>query len=142
MDDNEYENYLPSLSTNGWLESKETIMTQVFLYFLAGDVYQSNTFKDQVYTLKEVLKESKSDGDLESLLSKYLHSLYRAYFAVVTPNIKVETLEELNEIRYNIDIEAIDDDGKKYKLSRIIQTRDSEILNYQELLNNYKIIKR
>lgn len=137
-----FETKLPSLSTDSWLESKEAIMVRVFLYFLGGDMYQSNTFKDQVYTLKEVLKESKTDTDLEALLEKYLHSLYRCYFEVVTPKIEVEELHELGEIRYNIDIETIDDKGNKYKLSRIIQKRDNEIINYQELLHNFKYIKK
>lgn len=134
-----YDQVVPSLSTDNWLTSKEAIIEKVFIYFLAGEVSQTNIYRNQVYTLKEITQSTKEEGGIKGKIEDYLKSLYSPYFPSVEPKVTLEELDD--EIRYIIDIDFKDEEGKNYNLNRILQMKNNDILNYQELLSNYKILK-
>lgn len=134
-----YDQYLPTLSSEGWLTNKEAIIEKLFIYFLAGDVYQSNTFKDYVYTLKEAIQRSDDNHPLQDLISEYLTRLYEDFFPVVEPTITIQETD--TDLLYTIDLKLVDEDKKEYNIQRILQSRDSKIINWQELLFSYKALK-
>lgn len=131
---------LPTLTLDGWVNSKEALIEKLFIYFLAGDVYQSNTYKSQVYTLKEIIHSATGRDPIEEKISTYLQQLYEPYFMTVTPKITIEETE--SRMNYIIDIDFMDEDGKKYNFNRILQMKENNVENFLELLFNYKVTKK
>lgn len=132
---------LPTLSSDGWLENKESIIEKLFIYFLAGDMYQSNTFADYVYTLKECIQRSDDHNHpLEDNIIDYLTKLYENFFPIVEPTVTIE--EQDDRLHYIINLTLKESDGKTYQMNKIIQSRDNVIINYQELLYSYKALKK
>lgn len=133
-------NPLPTLTSDGWIYNKETLIERLFIYFLASDVYQSNTFKDHIYSLKGILQSHSKSRTMEEEISTGLIRLYEPYFPIVEPKVTVE--DTGTRLKYVIDIDFKDSDGKSYQFSRILQMRENNIENFQELLFNYKAIKK
>lgn len=132
---------LPTLSMDGWIDNKESLVERLFIYFLAGDTFQSNTFVNTVYTLKECIQKSDDrNHPLEDLIVDYLSKLYSDFFPIVEPSVKIE--EEDNRVHYIIELTVKDEEGKSYDMKRILQSRDNKIINLQELLYSYKVLKK
>lgn len=128
---------IPTLTLDGFLNTKKLQMSKLFEYYLASDYSQSNTFAGSVCSLKYVL--AKSGGDAMTIkrgIESDLSALYGNHFSTVTPDVNVYEPEGTGKIVVEINVTATHD-GETYTLLKSINYDKGDIEGFNEMLDKY-----
>ena len=121
------ESTLPTLSLDGYLTNKHLLISKLWIYYLASNKSQSNTFS--IHSFKYDLSTSTVDRSLASTIENSLSSLFGAYFDKVAADVDVKTDSGTNTQYCKIALTLTDDD-KKYYLYKELESKNGEITNY------------
>lgn len=129
--------YLPSLGADGWLENKKAIMEKLFLYYIASDYNQSNTFYTFIRSLKYDLFQSYDEHNVRTLVENSIIDLYSPYFDDVNAITKLRYVPDSKIVEITIDVKCTYN-NETFKLSKVIEGNidESVIVNYDALLGN------
>lgn len=120
---------IPSLSVDGYLTNKHTMMMKLFEYFLSTDYSQSNTFMFKIASFKYIINIHKDPTDVKRLIISTLSDMYLRYYQQVTVNVTIAT--DTSSVRYHIDITATEGDDV-YDLSYSIVNKNGILRSYDE----------
>lgn len=129
-------NAIPSLTEVGYIENKNVQMTKLFGYFMAADYSQCSLLRGGSASLKHILAKYPDPDECATGIKGALENLYGSYFDRVT--VYVESEELANNV-VNLTIEVIctdNDDGKQYKLSREIKTKEGNMIEFEKQLDS------
>lgn len=118
---------LPTLTLDGYLTNKHLLISKLWIYYLASNKSQSNTFS--IHSLKYDLNTSRVDRSLASGIESSLVSLFGSYFDKVAADIDVKTDKTTNTQFCKIALTLTDED-KKYYLYKELESKNGEITNY------------
>ena len=108
-------------------------MKKLFVYFMASDFSQSNTFNNQIASLKYIMTMYHDSADIKREIEKALTKLYGAHFDTVSPVVTI-TYDTENAITlYGINIAAVYN-GESFVLDRTINSNLSNIATYETAL--------
>ena len=128
---------VPTLTLDGFLNTKKLQMSKLFEYYLASDFSQSNTFYGQVCSLKYILAKSGGDADtIRSGIVADLSKLYGNHFTTVTPDVNVYQPEGTGKIVVEIDLTATFN-GETFRLTKNISYDKGDIEGFTDLLDKY-----
>jgi len=124
---------LPTLTISGFVFDKNIIMKKLFEYFITSDYSQSTLYYGKITSLKYCISENRGDTTaIAGSIRFNLQVMYSRYFenveVMVTPRTDY-TEAGKNIINFYIDIDATDEDGNEYSLSRINLTVDLDNLD-------------
>lgn len=135
--------WLPTLSQSGNIKDPDTIMLQLFKYFIASDHSQTTLMsRDDIYSLKYIIGNTNTEPELfASTLEKELTKFYNNYFSNTSVTVTLTSNpDETSLYQYKVDISVYSTDGLNgpYTLSKILALTDNgEVSNFQELLGRY-----
>lgn len=134
---------IPSLTVEGFITNKRTQISKIMEYFLASDKSQSNTFYGKVYSLKGILQEFSSPGDISNAIKSQLTEMCLYHFT------SVEVLTDVSEDKvhkgvYNIKVDIVARYGDDIiTLSKELPYSMASTTSFDEqLLNLYNIKER
>lgn len=128
---------IPTLTLDGFLNTKKLQMSKLFEYYLASDFSQSNTFYGGVCSLKYVL--AKSGGDAVSIkrgIESDLNKLYGNHFTSVTTDVGVYEPEGTGKIIVEINLSATFD-NETFTLNKTINYDKGDIEGFNDMLDKY-----
>ena len=130
---------IPSLTVEGFITNKRTQISKIVEYFLARNKSKSNTFYGKVYSLKGILQEYSSPGDIASAIKSQLTEMCLHHFD------SVEVLTDVSEDKthrgvYNIKVDIIGRYGEEIiTLSKELPYSMASTTSFDsQLLNLYK----
>lgn len=108
---------LPTLSKNGWIDNRSSILEKLYKYWLVSLVEDSNIFSSEIESLKYVMSKSQDIETSVDQISESLTKLLDPYFDDV--NIVSRLEEEGNRVYILININAKYQE-EEYNLERVI----------------------
>ena len=123
---------LPTLTIEGFVESRDIIINRLFMYYKSANYSQTNMYYTRIKSLRYTLKRYNGDLDkLKDAISEDLNFLYKKYFDTV--EVDIQDLETDGGVQLDINI-TCSYKGRKYLLSKSINVRDvdSQIKDYEE----------
>lgn len=122
---------IPTLTIENHVTEPAEQMSRLFLYFLAADSSQSNTFYGSISSLKYILKMYTAASDVTREIGSVLTKLYDKFFDTVT--VDVAYSEVGATINYNVNIKTTKG-VDNYELVRSISGTLSNISTYDDEL--------
>lgn len=114
-----------SLSTDNVITEAVLKLDILFVYFLASEYSQSNIYRDNITSLKHIMKNNTGDNDgLISDVNRQLPEYLLRYFD--TADVFVEIVDKV----LNISIRVIDSDGVEATLENAMGIKDGRIDTY------------
>lgn len=126
-------NKIPSLTEAGYIDNKNLQLAKLFGYFMAADYSQSNVFRGGIQSLKYLLGKHLSPSGLGLAIKNSLKALYAPYFDNVYVEVSQEHLKN-NIVNIHIDVLCVDD-NKEYQLSREIKTKEGNMVEFENSLD-------
>jgi len=128
---------LPTLSTDGWVDSSLKTADYLFSHFFASDYSQSYTFIGSVSSFAHILHVNQ--GSISSTIRE-LQSSLSDYFGKYFTNVVVEiddtaTVEGSSSVTLNLFLNFTDKTGTTYSLGKMIEYTNTTI-NRIITLNN------
>lgn len=108
---------LPTLSKNGWIDNRSSILEKLYKYWLVSLVEDSNVFSSDIESLKFVMSKSQDIETSVDQISESLTKLLDPYFDDV--NIVSRLEEEGNKVHILVNINARYGE-EEYNLERVI----------------------
>lgn len=134
-----YDTYLPTLGIEGWLSNPQALVEKMFFYYVASYGKQSNMFRGYVYSLLDSVKKGSDPYEIRNNIVQDLSSLYESHFPREDINVTVTASEVLEDAIVNLYIDVtLTKDNVKYSLKETLEIKDSNINNYQTVLNRLK----
>lgn len=128
---------IPTLTIDGWDVNPLSQMSKLLEYYQASDYSQSNTFINNITSLKYTLQLSSNVNILKNNIITDLRNLYGSYFDTVEPVIEIKEADN-GVLNIYIDVKCTRQ-GQEFKLSRAISGRFSGIIDYEtKLVEKYK----
>lgn len=127
-------NVIPSLTEVGYIDNKNLQMGKLFGYFMAADKSQSSLIPYRTQSLKAILAENLNPSSCASAIEAALKNLYGTYFDRVIVYVDQED-KDGGIVNLNIDILCRDNDGKEYRLSREIKTKEGNMVEFESSLD-------
>lgn len=126
---------VPTLTIDGFVSNRNSIMTKLFEYFLASDSNQSTMFYGKVTSLKAILKKENTPDKIEARIVSELKALYSNFYTSVDVLTEQETVTNENKMVTNIKVDITASYNEKiYTLSQDIQYSNADILTFDQQL--------
>lgn len=124
---------VPTLTTTGWVNDVVNKAVTLFDYFLASDHSQTEFFPDRVSSLPWLVQQhGHAPRVLASSTQTQLQRFYGRYFDQAFVEVNANDNNNM-EGRYNLQINvAVEQDGKRHSLGRLIEVGESRILKVVE----------
>lgn len=129
-------NPIVTLSTYGYVSEPYTKMVKILGYFLSSLASETDTFKDKITSLSNIVAKTSSDySELSTNISQALQKLYSNYFDKVTADCDVVDRKGYLYIKINVDAT---ESGTTYKLERAIKiTKSGDLIDYETELDKF-----
>lgn len=128
-----------TLSPRGWLKDGDVAerADKLMAYAFQSDHSQSVSFSNKVMSIQWIISKYYNDRlDLQSKLQENLDQYLNANFDRVEVEVKVTE----NGSEYNIDMSAlINNAGQSYQLSRLLTTRNADLVKVTNALNGEEL---
>lgn len=118
---------LPTLSKNGWIDNRSSILEKLYKYWLVSLVEDSNIFSSEIESLKYVMSKSQDIETSVDQISESLTKLLDPYFDDV--NIVSRLEEEGNRVYILININAKYQE-EEYNLERVIMGNSERQIDF------------
>lgn len=129
---------IPSLSKDGWIDNRDTILEKLYLYWLAADIQDSNLFSSNISSLKYALSKTDNiDGSI-TYIKDSLYMLYKKYFDTLTIDVQKNT--EGSKVYLGINIIGYYN-NKKYTLEKALLVNNDNKIEHLRTLLSYTIFK-
>lgn len=128
---------VPTLSSDGWLNTVGEKADRLIGYFYYSDASQSNTFKGNITSFPNIIKEYGNDPtQLKSELNEKVQQYLSRYFNEVLVEINVVIPENKADNRMDVSMSVIiKEDGKVYNLSKVLELANNKIVKIIDLNN-------
>lgn len=130
-------NVVPTLSTDGWVDSPTVKADRLFSHFLMSEYSQTALYATNVASMPYIIQKNKeaplsTAQDLKNTLTIYFERYYDEV-SVETSWVEVEPNSAKAEIQ--IFISLMDSDGVRFSLGKAITTIDSVVQKVMDLNN-------
>jgi hypothetical protein len=125
---------IPTLSDEGWVSNNKIKLSRAYLYFLISDYSQTDTYKDEVSSLKYIVYTHTGTGnELDEELIRVLKKYMGRFFTEVDVFINKRTEGNI----FNVEIEIIVKDEHKNptSLTSVLEIKNSEVTNIDDIIN-------
>lgn len=123
---------LPTLSKNGWLDNRSSILEKLYKYWLVALVEDSNLFTSEIESLKYVMSKSQDIETSVDQISESLTKLLDPYFDEVDVISRLE--EENSRVYILINIKAKYED-EEFNLERIILGNNENQIDFNATMS-------
>lgn len=126
----------PMLSANTtYTINPNELMAICFKDFLITDFSQTTTLRGEICSLKYILSNYSDKYEIRDAIKTTLERLYVNYFENVLVIVDMEDGE--STVSYTINIAGYQN-GTQYVLSQVISESNKEILNYDEIIHDFR----
>lgn len=133
---------LPTLTYNGFIDDVDEMLNRIYFYYVTSDYTQSITFFGEIKSLQYALKRAdyKPDRSTEEVKQDLITILHRYFTNLDADSIIVDYKEKTtgtDKVIYviGIDLEVVDNNGKKHQLSKSIELDENDKLHFGEGLD-------
>lgn len=137
MSDSKRVKAIATLSTLGYATDPEQRLDRMMAYYLTSYYSQSLMFRGNIMSLQKQLREyGNNTTELVTKVTDEMTSYLAQEFQGVTVRIRTDIPNPEDPNRINMTVEAIVSvDGKNYSLARVVETRNSVIIDIINLNN-------
>ena len=126
----------PMLSINTtYTTNPNELMAICFKDFLITDFSQTTNLRGEICSLKYILSNYSDKYEIRDAIKNTLEKLYSNYFENVLVIVDMEDGE--STISYTINISGYQN-SIQYVLSQVISESNKEILNYDEIIHDFR----
>lgn len=120
---------VPTLSSDNWVEDSEKKADYLLAHLFESDYSQTALYLGNVSSLAWAIQETNNNIPATlTLVTRVVNDYLSRYFESVETSV---TLNEINQpssyVYLNLYISFIDEEGKQYTLSRLLQTQDGKL---------------
>lgn len=126
----------PMLSINTtYTTNPNELMAICFKDFLITDFSQTTNLRGEICSLKYILSNYSDKYEIRDAIKNTLEKLYSNYFENVLVIVDMEDGE--STVSYTINIAGYQN-SVQYVLSQVISESNKEILNYDEIIHDFR----
>ena len=126
----------PMLSINTtYTTNPNELMAICFKDFLITDFSQTTNLRGEICSLKYILSNYSDKYEIRDAIKNTLEKLYSNYFENVLVIVDMEDGE--SNVSYTINIAGYQN-SIQYVLSQVISESNKEILNYDEIIHDFR----
>lgn len=126
----------PMLASNlGYSTNPNELMAICFKDFLITDYSQTTLLRGNICSLKYILATYSDKNEIRDNIKNTLQRLYSNYFENVL--VIVDMDDTTSTVKYTINVAGYQN-GIQYVLSQVISESNKEILNFDELIYDFR----
>lgn len=128
---------VPSLSTDGWIDSPVKIADNIFSYFFVSDYSQSYIYAGKIVSLPWLIQAGQgNEQKTAELVQTDLNNLFSSYFTDVIVSTSIQSDSQAPNNAILTIYVNFTSEGKSYTLGRLIEVVDLTINKITSINNN------
>lgn len=129
-------NVVPTLSTDGWVDSPVVKADRLFAHFFTAMYLQSSLYSGSVASMTHIVQNNTQNPygtaeEIRLVLDKY----FSRYYEKVTVDANWEAVPNSSKAEINIYVELVDSDNITINLANLVTLVDSKVEKVTKLNN-------